>query len=305
MEAGGITIERHGDRWLVRVTGRLTVAMVNDLRAMTLRARHTDLDATAAHVAPEAAELLRAWQAQDHHHFSLHLPVAPDVGEDAEGVAPPVDVPDLLAHELRTPLALAHLRLQALAGRMDHEGRGHDATECRQILGSLQQLAGVLDMYLTANGPWTFSPLDLRTLCLELGGAPAEQLGLGTVRPLPGSEAAWVRGEPRALRQALWNLVRNGLEAGAPNGAVTISVRVLAGRGIAEVLVRDSGAGFPAHMLATPLTHHASHKPQGMGIGLAICRWILHRHGGALQLRNQAGGGEARVILPLAQRTRL
>ena len=300
MDAGAISLERHGDRYRIRVTGTVTPQTVGDLRALTLHARHTELDAAHAHVPPEAAELLRAWQVQDRHHLTLHLPLPPGTHEEENTDTLPVDIPDILAHELRSPLAMAHLRLQSLEDRLGGLGRSEDAAECRRILGSLRHLSGLLETYLAASGSWDFTTLDLRTICLDLAGARADQLGLGPVRVVPGPDAVWVRGEARALAQALWNLVRNGLEEGAPDGEVSVSVEGAPQRGIAEVFISDCGPGFTAELLTGPQSRYRSSKPQGMGVGLAICRWILHRHGGALQLANRDGGGQARVMLPLA-----
>ena len=301
MDAGAISVERHGDHYRIRLTGTVTPQTVGDLRALTLHARYTELDATRAHVPPEAAELLRDWQVQDRHGLTLHLLLPSGADHEEDGDALPVDVPDLLAHELRSPLTMAHLRLQTLAGRLAGLGHPAEAAECQRILGSLQHLSGLLETYVAASGSWDFTPLDLRTLCAGLADARAEQLGLGPVRVVTGPSPVWVRGEARALAQTLWNLVRNGLEAGAPDGEVTVAVEATPDRGIAEVVVSDRGPGFPADMLAAPPSRYRTSKPEGMGVGLAICRWILHRHGGALQLANRDGGGQARVILPLAK----
>lgn len=295
MDASGIVVERRGDRCFIRVTGKLTPQTVTELRALTLQARHTEVDATAARVPEEAEELLHQWRAQDRR-LTLHLSLRPGSGGEGDD-ALPVEVPDLLAHELRSPLTVAHLRLQTLSTLLAGKGLPEEADACRAILGSLEHLSGLLDTYLAASGPWNFSRVDLRELCAKLAEGPCEQLGLGAVQVVADA-SVWVRGEPRALTQAIWNILRNGLEAGAPAGPVTVRVGALSAEGMAEVLIQDSGPGFPARVIAAPFSLYHSTKPRGMGIGLPICRWILQRHGGALELENTDHGGQVRVLLP-------
>lgn len=107
-----------------------------------------------------------------------------------------------------------------------------------------------------------------------------------------------MRGAPRALAQAIWNIVCNGLEAGAPAGPGTVRVGALPAEGMAEVLIQDNGPGFPARVIAAPFSPYHSTKPRGMGVGLPIWRWILQRHDGAMELENTDHGGQVRVLLP-------
>ncbi|MEA3181651.1 MAG: hypothetical protein QOI59_5174 [Gammaproteobacteria bacterium] len=106
------------------------------------------------------------------------------------------------------------------------------------------------------------------------------------------------------IEQVLTNLVRNGVEAmrttRPAQRALTISARREAE---CRVVVRvvDQGPGVPACDEAQLFTPFFTTKPQGMGIGLAICRSIVEFHGGQLYFeRAESGGSVFAFTLPQA-----
>jgi signal transduction histidine kinase len=103
------------------------------------------------------------------------------------------------------------------------------------------------------------------------------------------------------LRQAILNLVKNGLEALSRGGELTIGSRASAD-GV-EIFVADTGPGIPAAVAGRLFEQFFTTKPQGTGLGLSISRQIIEEHGGELAWANRAGGGAVFTIhLPLARR---
>ena len=104
------------------------------------------------------------------------------------------------------------------------------------------------------------------------------------------------------VEQTLMNLIRNSTEAivesKQPNGAIQIDV-VSSGGNWVEIRVADNGPGFPADFVET-LPTFSSHKAEGIGIGLSLCRSIVEAHGGRLWLNRSARGAEVRFTLPVA-----
>jgi signal transduction histidine kinase len=114
--------------------------------------------------------------------------------------------------------------------------------------------------------------------------------------PLP------MQGDARWLRQALLAVIENGLKF-APMETV-LAVCVTVADGCAEVAVRDQGPGVMESDL--PRIFDAYYQAQegrqrgGSGLGLALARWVVEQHGGAVAAANQPQGGcVIRFSLPL------
>jgi len=96
------------------------------------------------------------------------------------------------------------------------------------------------------------------------------------------------------LRQAVHNLVKNGMEALSRGGALTIESR--ADGDAVEIAVSDTGGGITAEVAERLFEPFFTTKPQGTGLGLSITRQIVDEHGGDLAWRNGAGAGATFVI---------
>jgi signal transduction histidine kinase len=106
------------------------------------------------------------------------------------------------------------------------------------------------------------------------------------------------------------NLVRNALQAMEGRGRLAVATRMpldqrLRGPGgdpvpTVAIEVRDSGPGIPAELLGKLATPFFTTRPGGTGLGLAVSKHWVARHGGSLQLGSAPGGGtRVRVVLPL------
>ena len=102
------------------------------------------------------------------------------------------------------------------------------------------------------------------------------------------------------LRQAILNLVKNGLEALSRGGELTIGSRAT-DNGV-EIFVADTGPGIPAEVAGRLFEQFFTTKPQGTGLGLSISRQIIEEHGGDLMWSNRPGGGAVFTILLPAMR---
>ncbi len=99
-----------------------------------------------------------------------------------------------------------------------------------------------------------------------------------------------VRVDPAQLQQVLVNLLKNAREAGSPPEEIALAIDRLGDGGL-TVQVKDRGSGMDERTLAQALLPFYTSKPQGSGLGLALCREILESHGGSLDLALRRGGG--------------
>ncbi len=93
--------------------------------------------------------------------------------------------------------------------------------------------------------------------------------------------------DPSQLQQVILNLVRNAREA----GSASVEVAASSDGHDLVIEVRDRGPGMAPEELTQALVPFWTTKPEGSGLGLALCREILESHRGSLRLRAREGGG--------------
>ncbi|MFO0896396.1 MAG: ATP-binding protein [Pirellulales bacterium] len=137
---------------------------------------------------------------------------------------------------------------------------------------------------------------------LELCRPEAERVGAACVVRLGAAELP-VRGDPIQLQQVLVNLVQNALHAlrSMPVDQRRLGVRAEACAGEIRVTVSDSGPGLPAEQRERLGEPFVTTKADGLGLGLAICRVIINRHGGRLWAEPDASGACLTFSLPLSR----
>jgi two-component system nitrogen regulation sensor histidine kinase NtrY len=94
------------------------------------------------------------------------------------------------------------------------------------------------------------------------------------------------------IEQVLINLVKNAHEAGGPTDEIRLRVEAIASGGT-RVTVLDRGRGATDHEIEAMVRGGFTTKRAGSGMGLAICRELIERHGGRLRVERRAGPGLA------------
>ena len=114
-------------------------------------------------------------------------------------------------------------------------------------------------------------------------------------------------GDSLQIQQVILNLVRNAmeaiLEAGRHDGRITITAEVDSS-GFLKVCVRDNGPGFDPAVLDEAVAPFTTTKPDGMGLGLSLCRSIVEAHRGKLAIGGDATGGTVCFTLEAAETPR-
>ena len=209
-----------------------------------------------------------------------------------------------LAHELRNPLAGLKGAAQLLARRVSSD----EARELTALIGAeVDRLAALLDRLLSPAPPRPHAPLNIhgvleRVLRLaESDAGWAVRLVRDYDPSLPEAE-----GDEDRLVQAVWNLVRNAIEAGAAN----VSLRTRAEHGVrigdaAHALalrldIVDDGGGVPDALAEQVFLPLVSGRAEGSGLGLALAQQVAREHRGSLAFRSRPGHTVFTLLLPLA-----
>jgi signal transduction histidine kinase len=250
-----------------------------------------------------AAELQRRQaqaRADEHLQQLAHLSRVGAMGEMAS----------LIAHEMNQPLASILTYTQACLRLVREEPKASpELVEAMRSAAAEAERAGAIIRHLRGfvrKGQAQAAEADVNALVAEAVGlagmeARREQvrLVLEPARELPSARVDWVQ-----IEQVVLNLVRNSIEALRDRGAgareVLVRTAQLPLRRI-EVSVHDSGPGVQPRLAERVFEPFYSTKPEGMGIGLAICRSIVENHGGRLWLDTGNGAGATfRFQLPAA-----
>ena len=207
------------------------------------------------------------------------------------------------SHDLQEPLR----KIQAFGDRLRARSRHHLDDQARDYLDRttaaatrMRQLIQDLLAYsrVTIQGR-PFMPVALDSIIgavltdleilVEQTGAAVEVGALPTVQ-----------GDPTQLRQLFQNLIANALKFHKPDVPPRIAIRSSHDAGAHRISVADNGIGFDEKYLDRIFQVfqrlHGRGEYEGTGVGLAICRKIVERHGGAITARSRPGEGSTFVV---------
>ena len=214
-----------------------------------------------------------------------------------------------VAHEVRNPIAAIELNAELLQDIV-RDRPGTDMDEAGGLVTAIRDQVNTLDAlteeYLAfARFPKPhFEEESLNHLLEELAAflrPVATRQGL-TINVANDPAAPMMEVDRPLLRQAVLNLLKNGMEALSRGGAITLGSR-WDGEAL-EVFVSDTGSGITSEVAGRLFEPFFTTKPQGTGLGLSITRQIIEEHGGELTWRNGEGGG-ATFTIRLPQKGRV
>ena len=202
------------------------------------------------------------------------------------------------SHDLQEPLRMVASYTQLLARRY----KGKLDQDADEFIGfavdgarRMQELINDLLAYSRVGSrALEVQPVDTGRLAdrviSDLGGA-IEDAGATVQR----EELPIVMGDPTQLQQLFQNLIANGIKFGRPGVAPVVTISVRRRDAVWTFAVTDNGIGIEPQYLDRIFVLfqrlHSRAEYPGTGIGLAICKKIVERHGGTIRVESEPGIG--------------
>jgi signal transduction histidine kinase len=209
----------------------------------------------------------------------------------------------VVTHELRSPVANIDFSLQVIERYGISTWRMEQQEQWQQLISLLQKAKEMIDnlvsfaCLLSKQGDLFMTEVDFPPLVGEIAEslvpvARSRQVTLqvDTSRTVPPIMADKMR-----LAEAIYHLIHNGIKFNRSGG--TVEVRYWPEDEGMAFEVQDTGVGIPAEkikLLGDPFSQMADplrRSVEGLGLGLALVKYVVHAHGGQLTISSQEGVG--------------
>lgn len=203
-----------------------------------------------------------------------------------------------LAHDLRAPLraigGFSEVLLETPEGKLEPLAREYLPRIVAATARMAQLLEDLLELARIANAACNPQDTNLSHYAEQIvahlrGAAPQRKVAI-SIEP-----ECVVKGDPHLLHTALERLLANAWKFSAQTAASTIEMGCRREEKETTVWIRDNGIGFDpehAHRLFLPLQRlHRADQFAGSGVGLAIVKRVVDRHGGRVWAQNLEEGG--------------
>jgi C4-dicarboxylate-specific signal transduction histidine kinase len=223
------------------------------------------------------------------------------------------EIASSLAHELSQPIAATLSNVQAAEAIRRREGANRDEIDdiLDDILSATRRARDIMDRVRTLmfNKVPAKASFDLRDAVREVVDifnfdAVAKGIDIVTTEP---DQALTVNAGRIEMQQVVMNLVLNSVQAisASQSDGGRIDIALFQNGAEFEIRVDDTGPGLSATFDGDFLAPFVTTKETGMGIGLAVSRRIVDRHGGSIEYgTSPTGGARFRVVVPVNEEMR-
>ncbi len=202
-----------------------------------------------------------------------------------------------VGHEVKNPINAMVVHLELLRSKLEAAGEGRSFLSGAQrhveiLAGEMERLDRVVQTLADFTRPMELrieemNLSDVVEAVVELTSGEMEAHHVEFVCRL--EDSVMVRADGEMLRQALLNLVLNGMQAMPHGGALRIMVRQEKDTAVVEV--EDQGEGIAPELMPRIFDLYFTTKAKGSGIGLAMTYRIVQMHGGAMDAASEPGNG--------------
>lgn len=209
-----------------------------------------------------------------------------------------------VAHEIRNPLTSIKGFLQMMRHELESHGMNKEFNYTSVMLREIERVDELVGELLLLSKPreLRLEQLDVGELAQEMesmlaGEAQQHQVEMTfDLTPVPTIYADRV-----CMKQVLFNLVKNGIEAldEAGGGRLSITTEYVAEERQVRLHVTDTGPGIPHYLMDRIFDAFFTTKEKGMGLGLPICQRLVNDVGGQIKVKSKGYGTTFTVLLPV------
>jgi C4-dicarboxylate-specific signal transduction histidine kinase len=229
----------------------------------------------------------------------------------ASRVATVGETASITAHELGQPLSAASSYVQGCqsmvrSGHYDNENLLKGLERGNEALGRASAIVRNLHRYLRKQALHR-EPFDVNAAvkdAVQLGAIGFETRGKGRIVWKLGADLPATFADRTQIQQVIVNLARNAIEAMSNSALRELRVTTTPHEGCVRLAIADTGPGLPPDIAASPFRPFTTTKPNGLGLGLSICRSIVEAHGGTIAVESGPQGTTFTIDLPAASEER-
>jgi signal transduction histidine kinase len=200
-----------------------------------------------------------------------------------------------LAHETRNPLNIIRGLAQMISKQQDASVEIRRKT--RDVIDETDRVTAQLNEFINYS-----RPREVRRTAVALGAVVGEvartltyDLDEKSVRLRVPNELPVIEADEQLLRQALFNLLINAIQAANRGGEIEVAARKCDSR-VAELEIRDNGPGVPLEQRTEIFKPYFTTHQKGTGLGLAVVQQIVLAHGWEIEcLANEPRGAVFRI----------
>lgn len=239
-----------------------------------------------------------------------HLLVFDDISEivSAQRAQAWGEVARRVAHEIKNPLTPIQLSAERLAMKLTDKLAPTDQALLNKSVKTIVEQVGAMKHLVDEFRDYArlpaaqLVPLDLNGLLADVMHLYGEENAAVRVTLHLDANCPWIAGDAQQLRQIVHNLLQNAqdateqaaAESGTAPGSVELATQWNALTGRVQLIISDSGTGFPANILQRAFEPYVTTKARGTGLGLAVVKKIADEHSARINLSNRVENGIVR-----------
>ena len=212
-----------------------------------------------------------------------------------------------IAHEIKNPLTAIGGFARRIASPRARGGAHSLERYAQIILKEVQRLERIVNetLYFSREMVPAFRTVNLNAEIRDVLSMFREELEEARISAVVdlSPDLPPISADPDQIRQVVWNLVSNAIQAVGGSGILTVATHLADPGGATGVVleVSDTGGGIPHDVVHNIFNPFFTTKAKGTGLGLPIVHAIVEKHGGTIHLDNREGAGVAfSIFLPFS-----